>query len=308
MIVHPLNALVYFLFYFGNINWSDVVITLGKPLSPIDMCEIPFSSMFSSPEVIAAVAEAAQYCADTSTSLMQDIDALISQYRIRYEGTVAASARAKEEDISLDSDVSLDERSANAAAVGDDSADTAQLAWGMTSARPSLTSQYQPPDSSPAPSSPTGFNRSHINVADCLRPGVNLTVGLSANDVEQLTELLRCGLNRLTKAMRQCDDVDPAQYDAVPLGMDSYVDIATLFISTSCGNTYDAALKYEQADHYPEEDADLQELKRSKFFCESEDPEAVMRHAELIMGSKVTPLILLSTHSINSIVELLTCS
>ena len=293
IINHPLNALVYFLFYYGNLNWQDVVITLGKPLSPIDMSGTPFTSVFSSPEVSAAVESAARLCARATDSPLQKIDGLIFQYRCRYETTIAASTRAKEEDLptdatASDTDVLSDERSIVAPPPAPEAPDLVNVpAWGMASARPSLTPHYQPPDSIPHPPSPTGFNRSHMNVADSLRPAVNITADICANDVEQLTQVLRCGLRQFAIAIRKCDDVDPVQYDAVSVGMQGSVDIATLFLADTCGNTCDAARKCEQTEHCPDETEHLQELKRSKFFCESEDPEAVMRHAELIMGSKV---------------------
>jgi hypothetical protein len=121
-----------------------------------------------------------------------------------------------------------------------------------------------------------------------MRPNVNITSNLTAKDMDQLTQLLRCGLKRLSIAIEKCNGVEEDQYDAVPLGMGNTMDISTFFVSQAFGNTYTEAKRYEEAGRYAEEQADLNELKRSKYFCESEDPESVMRHAELIMGSKIT--------------------
>jgi hypothetical protein len=150
-ISHPLNALVYFLVYYGNINWSDVVITLGKPLSPIDMTETPFSSIFTSPEVAEAVRRTEQRCAETTTSEMQKISALISNYRLRYEATIAASQRAKVDD---STEVPTPEETANvvdseplpgvSSHADEPNASNSLPAWGMAAARPSLTTHYIP--------------------------------------------------------------------------------------------------------------------------------------------------------------------
>lgn len=121
-----------------------------------------------------------------------------------------------------------------------------------------------------------------------MRPNVNITANLTASDMDQLTQLLRCGLKRLAMAVEKCNAIEKDKYNAVPLGMGNTMDIATLFVSDAFGNTYAEAKRYEKSGRYAEELADINELKRSKFFCESEDPESVMRHAELIMGSKIT--------------------
>lgn len=143
-IMHPLNALVYFLFYYGNMEWQNIIITLGKPISPVDMSEVPMSSVFAKPEVVEAVERVGQRCADTTDSQMEKIRALISNYRLRYEATVAASAKAKDEDVSdaptpdADAQGDLDRM----VPVVEESSSTNLPAWGMASARPSLTTDY----------------------------------------------------------------------------------------------------------------------------------------------------------------------
>lgn len=127
-----------------------------------------------------------------------------------------------------------------------------------------------------------------MNVADCMRPSMNLTANLTANDVEKLQQLLRCGLKRIALAIEKCQNIDPGDYGSVPLGLGSTINIAEFFVSDSFGNAQAVSKRNEKAGNYSGEAADLDELKRSKFFCESEDPESVMRHAELIMGSKIT--------------------
>lgn len=147
-ISHPLNALVYFLVYYGNINWSDVVITLGKPLSPVDMKEIPFSEIFSSPELADAVTRTEQRCAETTNNEMQKIAALILNYRLRYEATVAASARAKVDDPTevppSEETPSVIESEPLPPMREEVKVGNGLPAWGMASARPSLTTDYHP--------------------------------------------------------------------------------------------------------------------------------------------------------------------
>lgn len=69
------------------------------------------------------------------------------------------------------------------------------------------------------------------------------------------------------------------------------MDLTSYFISETLGMSRDVANIQKVSAYSPDDAANIDELKSSKYFCESEGPESVMRHAELIMGSKVNYII-----------------
>ncbi len=77
------------------------------------------------------------------------------------------------------------------------------------------------------------------------------------------------------------------QGNFLDLGLGSKMDLSNYFISEAMGMSRDVANLQKLSSYSPDDAANIDELKSSKYFCESEGPESVMRHAELIMGSKV---------------------
>jgi hypothetical protein len=135
----------------------------------------------------------------------------------------------------------------------------------------------------------TTFRASFMNISDSIRPLVNLTEGISAADVAHITSLLSCGYQRLATVLQRCKDHFNSETEAIDLGMGVKSDLVSYFISEAMGMSRDVAKVQKSFAYSPDDAANIDELKSSKYFCESEGPESVMRHAELIMGSKVSP-------------------
>lgn len=126
-----------------------------------------------------------------------------------------------------------------------------------------------------------------MNISDSIRPSVNLTSHLSLTDVEHISSILSAGYERLSTVLKRCVDSSLEKIDHIDLGMDMKMDLTSYFISEAMGMSRDVANIQKISAYSPDDAANIDELKSSKFFCESEGPESVMRHAELIMGSKV---------------------
>jgi hypothetical protein len=127
-----------------------------------------------------------------------------------------------------------------------------------------------------------------MNISDSIRPLVNLTEGITAADVAHITSILSCGYLRLATVLQRCRDCYDGGNETIDLGMGIKSDLVSYFISESMGMSRDVAKVQKSSAFSPDDAANIDELKSSKYFCESEGPESVMRHAELIMGSKVT--------------------
>lgn len=134
------------------------------------------------------------------------------------------------------------------------------------------------------------FHVSHMNVSDSIRPFVNLTENISAQDVSHISSILSCGRKRLARVLHRCKQVAQTESDTIDVGMGVHLDLVKYFISESMGMSRDVANIHKLSSFSPDDAANIDELKSSKYFCESEGPESVMRHAELIMGSKVLRL------------------
>jgi hypothetical protein len=131
------------------------------------------------------------------------------------------------------------------------------------------------------------FNVSFMNISDSFRPLVNLADHLSAADVAHITSIISCGYQRFAVVFDRCREHQEKQAETVDLGMGVELDLVSYFISEVMGMSRDIANVQKSSAYSPDDAANIDELKSSKYFCESEGPESVMRHAELIMGSKV---------------------
>jgi hypothetical protein len=125
-----------------------------------------------------------------------------------------------------------------------------------------------------------------MNISDSIRPCVNLTSSISPADVAHITSILSSGYTRFATVLRKCREV-ALQGNFLDLGLGSKMDLSNYFISEAMGMSRDVANLQKLSSYSPDDAANIDELKSSKYFCESEGPESVMRHAELIMGSKV---------------------
>lgn len=126
-----------------------------------------------------------------------------------------------------------------------------------------------------------------MNISDSIRPGVNIAEGITVQDVTHITSILSCGYKRLATVLNRCKQTSQEGSDAVDLGMDVQMNLVNYFISETMGMSRDIANIQKESSFSSDDAANIDELKSSKYFCESEGPESVMRHAELIMGSKV---------------------
>jgi hypothetical protein len=140
-----------------------------------------------------------------------------------------------------------------------------------------------------APCEPS-FNVSFMNVSDSFRPLVNLTDHISAAEVAHITSILSFGYQRFAVVLQRCKEQQDKQAETIDLGMGIELDLVSYFISEVMGMSRDVANVQKLSAFSPDDAANIDELKSSKYFCESEGPESVMRHAELIMGSKVSHL------------------
>lgn len=325
LISHPLVALSVFLFYYSKIDWKSVIINIESALS-INMEILNDSDLFSSFPF--------HDLGDANSDEFQQIKSLISNYRLRYQSTIWASTRAKEDDTmeapgdprdSTITERESDDRILDAIPLGNTV--RGPVAWGISSACPSLTNEFQVPpglscksiaifsnlsvlvesetwedslaDSKKKKKSETAFKVSFMNISDSIRPLVNLTERIPAADVAHITSILSCGYQRLTTVLQRCKDFCNSDTEIVDLGMGIKSDLVSYFISEVMGMSRDVAKVQKSFAYSPDDAANIDELKSSKYFCESEGPESVMRHAELIMGSKVITSSIISDLTFN---------
>lgn len=304
LITHPLIALSLFLCYYSTLDWKSVLINIESSLSVVDLKPLTPQNHFLENSPIFGLE-------NTNSDELQQITSLITNYRLRYQNTVWASTRAKEEDnmepavegLPRDSlDRESDDRLSASYLPEPRTVPRGGPAWGIASACSSLTSEYQPPPGLPAENEiwdgqegrkkgnfeGPQFNAAFMNVSDSIRPFVNLTASISGSDVAHITSILSSGYLRFATVLRRCRDVSQRQGEYVDLGMGTQMDLTNYFISEAMGMSRDVANVQKLSSYSPDDAANIDELKSSKYFCESEGPESVMRHAELIMGSKIT--------------------
>jgi len=92
----------------------------------------------------------------------------------------------------------------------------------------------------------------------------------------------------ISSLTRRCKDIPLEKYGSLDAGMGVEMDIGKFFLSEGMSYTHDLAMQQQRTSAETDQTASIDELRRSKYFCESENPESVLRHAELIMGSKIT--------------------
>jgi hypothetical protein len=145
VISHPLVALAIFLFYYSNLDWASVVISIDSALSTANL-DLSDEELFSSSSPLRDFERA-------NGEEIQQVKSLISNYRLRYQSTVWASTRAKDDDvveapsepIPRDSSISERESEDRTFDPGLLNIGRGPVAWGISSACPSLTSEFQPP-------------------------------------------------------------------------------------------------------------------------------------------------------------------
>jgi len=194
------------------------------------------------------------------------IDALLEAYRRRFEATLYASMKVRMGDDSLEDFASTDEGAKNY--------------------------EMRVPNIDEVPVVPQhcvdSFVPSFMSVMHPLKPDCNLTKHLTKSQVGELKAAFKCGLRSLKIAAEKCSKILPGEYGKIDAGMGITVDVGSYFIANFLSRTHDMATR-EHMKSKEEVGFSEQDLKKSKYFCENEEPEAVMRHAELIMGSKITP-------------------
>jgi hypothetical protein len=141
LISHPLVALSVFLFYYSKIDFKSVIINIESALS-INMESLSDHDLFPSSSPFNGLA-------DTNSDEYQQIKSLITNYRLRYQSTIWASTRAKEEDTmeppSDPRDSSMTERDSDVDPIPPSNLGRGPVAWGISSACPSLTNEFQLP-------------------------------------------------------------------------------------------------------------------------------------------------------------------
>jgi hypothetical protein len=144
VISHPLVALAIFLFYYSNLDWGTVIISIDSALSTVNMEKLGDKDLFSSSSPLRDLEIA-------NLDEIQQVKSLIANYRLRYQSTVWASTRAKEDDTveapnePRDSSISERESDDRTFELGPLRIGRGPVAWGISSACPSLTNEFQPP-------------------------------------------------------------------------------------------------------------------------------------------------------------------
>lgn len=141
-------ALSMFLYYYSNIDWKSVIFSIESAISTCSMKSLSDDEFLTTP---APFRDFDISCSDES----QQVKTLITNYRLRYQSTIWASTRAKEEDMTeipsdpITRDSSVTERESDDRLFDNNlfsnNISKGQVAWGIASACPSLTNEFQPP-------------------------------------------------------------------------------------------------------------------------------------------------------------------
>jgi hypothetical protein len=146
LITHPLVALSTFLFYYSKIDLKSVIINIESALST-NMENLSDADLFSSSSPFNDLG-------DENSDELQQVKSLITNYRLRYQSTIWASTRAKEDDPMeppadpRDSSITerdSEDRTLDPIPMTNTLPSRGPVAWGISSACPSLTNEFQPP-------------------------------------------------------------------------------------------------------------------------------------------------------------------
>ena len=287
---HPLHTLALFLQFYSSIDFGTVIITMT------DILSISTFEPIVDDELKAIRQE------KLSNEINMKYRELFNGYRLRYEATVKANRRAKEDTVPP-LDVSNNNIESYTIEDAGERNKNSGISWGMSSENPSLTVDFKPSSQHNAAPSPLGalsqeggknfdlFPKSFMNVIGPFKTQSNIAAQLTASDVHELTSLLQCGLKRFEQTMQACRlAADCNSNGCVDMGDGVEIPVESYFIGECFGLSRDKIV-VEKELHGRKELSDaeaIEELRMSKYYCEVESPEDVLRHAELIMGSKIT--------------------
>jgi len=294
-IEHPLHALGLFLHFFAFVDFKSVVITMTDLLD-IDTME-PLVD-----DELRSIKEQ-----KLSNEINMKYRVLFNGYRHRYEATVTANRRAKEDNVTAVENVSQNTMDICAMEEAMEKNKTPGISWGISSENPSLTVDFKPssngvgantmtPNAASKPNTTeekrkiSDFPRSFMNVIGPFKLSANIASHLTVSDIQELTSLLQCGLKRFEQTIHTCVQAANSPKGSVDMGEGVEIPIESYFIGECFGLSRDKIVVEKKLhEEINRSDADaIEELRMSKYYCEVESPEDVLRHAELIMGSKIT--------------------
>ena len=288
-IEHPLHTLGLFLQFFAFVDFKSVIITMTDLLS-VDTLE-PLID-----DELQAIKDQ-----KLSNEINMKYRVLFNGYRHRYEATVTANRRAKEESVTVAESIAQNTSDGAAMEEAIEKNKSTGISWGFTSENPSLTVDFKPSLGIPGGVMNNGmhkddknraeaFPKSFMNVIGPFKPSTNIASHLQASDTLELTSLLQCGLKRFEQTMHTCRLAASNPNGCVDMGEGVEISIENYFIGECFGLSRDKVVVEKKLhDEINRSDADaIEELRMSKYYCEVESPEDVLRHAELIMGSKIT--------------------
>ena len=126
-----------------------------------------------------------------------------------------------------------------------------------------------------------------MNILDPMRD-TNLAAELTSDQVEDIKTSFLCGYQFFLHVIGQCNDISKGgEENYIPLDVNIFrngaksVDIGAYFVAHALGNTSTNAAKQKQSA------AAAPPPKQDQVFEDADDAESCIRHAELIMGSKV---------------------
>ncbi len=133
------------------------------------------------------------------------------------------------------------------------------------------------------------FVTSYMNVMHPIKSDCNIAGHVTEQDCELIKHVFKKGYQCFSDAMQTCNGVSPEKYSKLDFGNGIATDIGSYFISTCLQHSRNRVIELQtKAKCSLVVSPSEQQIKLSKQFCDQEPPEQVIRHAELIMGSKVS--------------------
>lgn len=251
---HPLKALALFLYYYTGLDWENTIINVSNVLS---------TSTFQSILPHTYTNDSVTDYSNSKYKLM--IEELSIQYRRRYDHTVMASQKIRFAD---DANVEYTEADGGFEFLNPDQVATS-----------TIDDQH----------ASINFPVSFMNIMHPMKADTNLTSNISRGELEEIRSVFRQGLQSLVESIELSKTIPSEKYKSVDVGNGLTVDIGSFFLFRWMSRSKDEATRahLKAKETVPVQDY---EFKKTIFHCEGGDEcEEIMRHAELIMGSKITP-------------------
>eukprot|EP01041_Mallomonas_annulata_P000479 gene479-895_t len=286
-IEHPMEALGIFLTIFSAIEWDTVAIAACAMLRADD-----FSSLTG----------------DMPTSpFTQRIEMLVESYRQRYVSTVRASQKCRDEIEDIDNNPDMDSLMRDVDGVLLDSdlsfsphfgqqqqsqspyhSSSSSQAMGMTiGATPvwaPLQTMDQPTFCEPTPN----YQRSPINILDPVQPLVNLCAKSDKRTMQMLETALRRGYESFLVVQRAINDNNNNNNNHGTTGKDEEEDDELVVLRTFFHNTFAILTNPSRTEDTLTQGLTTTQVSQNLESVTTEEVEYCMRHAELVLASKIT--------------------